>query len=106
MENGISGMPVVDENGAVVGSVSGYDLLALNSTPGKLDSSDGMFPKLGRCDEFNGRKKDMWSYFLETQERLEKAGGQTVGEIMHRATLVPPDMMLVRDEVTPFAPRI
>eukprot|EP00958_Prasinococcus_capsulatus_P001464 scaffold133_cov407-Prasinococcus_capsulatus_cf.AAC.29 len=73
---------------------AGYDLLALDATPGHLDNSDGMFPKLGRCDEFNGRKKDMWSYFLETQEKLEKAGGQTVGEIMHRATLVPPTMPL------------
>mmetsp|Transcript_12917 Transcript_12917/g.47238 ORF Transcript_12917/g.47238 Transcript_12917/m.47238 type:complete len:287 (-) Transcript_12917:1637-2497(-) len=96
VDNNISGMPVVDEEqgGQVVGMLSGYDLLALDATPGHLDNSDGMFPKLGRCDEFNGRKKDMWSYFLETQEKLEKAGGQTVGEIMHRATLVPPTMPL------------
>lgn len=32
----------------VVGVVSGYDLLALDVTPGTLDDSDGFFPPVGR----------------------------------------------------------
>lgn len=36
VEHRISGMPVCDETGRVVGVCSGYDLLALDSTPGKV----------------------------------------------------------------------
>lgn len=45
--NGCSGMPVVDESGKVLGMCSGYDLLALDSTPGKLDKS--YFPQIDTC---------------------------------------------------------
>ena len=32
----------------MLGIVSGYDLLALESTPGRLDDSVGFFPPIGR----------------------------------------------------------
>ena len=35
-----------DGEDTVVGVVSGYDLLALESTPGRIDDSDGWFPQV------------------------------------------------------------
>lgn len=37
-----------DEDNLMLGIVSGYDLLALESTPGRLDDTIGIFPPIGR----------------------------------------------------------
>ena len=38
-----------DEDGLLLGVISGYDLLALESTPGRIDDSVGFFPPVDRC---------------------------------------------------------
>jgi CBS domain-containing protein len=72
----ISGVPVVDDEGKVLGVCSGYDLLALDSTPGRLDKS--CFPPVDTCiDEFGGDRKAMWSNFKQLRQKLNSAGGST-----------------------------
>ena len=47
-----------------------------------------MFPRVGRCDEFNGNVEDMWKQFHALQERMYKTSGTTVSSAMHEATTV------------------
>jgi len=54
-----------------------------------------MFPRVGRCDEYNGNVKEMWSQFHNLQERMSKASGSKVTAAMHDATTCVPDMRLV-----------
>eukprot|EP00475_Leptophrys_vorax_P016180 TRINITY_DN22638_c0_g1_i1.p1 TRINITY_DN22638_c0_g1~~TRINITY_DN22638_c0_g1_i1.p1 ORF type:complete len:251 (+),score=29.90 TRINITY_DN22638_c0_g1_i1:170-922(+) len=68
----ISGMPVVDDDGKVVGVVSDYDLLALDSISGKKKSSEGIFPEAGSS----------WKAFKEIQILLLKNTGSVVGDVM------------------------
>lgn len=91
VENKISGLAVTDASGFVQGILSGYDILSLDYTPGHLDSSDGIFPALGKCDEYGGKKEVMWEEHFETQERMKRANGTTCGEVMHDTTLVTAD---------------
>ena len=92
---GLSGVPVVRSGTMqVVGVVSGYDLLALDYTPGKLDRSSGLFPPLGSCDSFEGKKDLMWQQHFDLQARLAKSTGTRVEDIMHEATLVVQGMKL------------
>ena len=93
VENRISAVPVVDEKGVVLGVVSEYDLMA---RVGKKETTrsvkdDGMFPRVGRCDEFNGNVKQMWNQFHNLQERMYKASGTKVLTAMHEtpATCTP-----------------
>lgn len=65
--------------------VSGLDIIALDKTPGHVDTSDGMFPKIGKCDSYSGDQKLMWSDFLELKEVASRASSTTVGQIMHDA---------------------
>jgi len=70
VEHRITGMPVVDAEGKVVGVVSDYDLLALDmSTP---ESSQSMFPSLDQS----------WQAFRNVQALMSKVEGQTVGDVM------------------------
>ena len=39
---------------------------------------DGMFPKIGRCEEFGGSVKDLWTRFFDLQDRMEKAQVRTL----------------------------
>ena len=79
VEHGLSGVPVTDLDGKVKGVVSGYDLLALDCTPGKLDRS--FFPPVNTCiNEFGGDRKMMWSNFKQLRQNLKKADGKTVQE--------------------------
>ncbi|GJP53349.1 hypothetical protein CLOM_g12508 [Closterium sp. NIES-68] len=68
----ISGMPVVDDANRVVGVVSDYDLLALDSISGKRKERDGIFPQAGSS----------WKAFKEIQLLLMKNAGATVGDVM------------------------
>ena len=80
VEKGISGMPVTDEQNRVIGVCSGYDLLALDSTPGKLDKS--YFPPIDTCiNEFGGDRAMMWSNFKNLRQKLQTANCDTVGQV-------------------------
>ena len=67
---------------------SGYDLLVLDATPGHIDKADGMFPRIGRCEEFGGSLSRMWNAFSEQQEVAQKTGATTAGEVCHEAATV------------------
>jgi hypothetical protein len=80
VDKGISGVPVTDASGLVLGVCSGYDLLALDSTPGKLDKS--YFPPIDTCiNEFGGDRKMMWTNFKQLRSKLKAATGSTVEEV-------------------------
>ncbi|KAK9832629.1 hypothetical protein WJX81_005531 [Elliptochloris bilobata] len=51
VDKGISGLPICSEEGHVLGIVSGYDLLAVDSVPGRMDASldaSHLFPPVRR----------------------------------------------------------
>ena len=60
----------------------------LDATPGHMDKADGMFPKIGRCEEFGGSLSRMWMAFSEQQELIQKTAGSTAGEVCHDAATV------------------
>mmetsp|Transcript_46350 Transcript_46350/g.148519 ORF Transcript_46350/g.148519 Transcript_46350/m.148519 type:complete len:247 (-) Transcript_46350:162-902(-) len=80
----VTGLPVVDEDGVVVGVVSDYDLLALDSISNvqKVTTKElgGMFPAPDQS----------WGTFQELQNLLEKTSGQVVEDVMT------PNPMVVR----------
>lgn len=87
VKKGISGMPVTDDNNHVVGVCSGYDLLALDSTPGKLDKS--YFPPIDKCiNEFGGDRALMWSNFKELRRKLTASNCDTVGQVRAALSLL------------------
>lgn len=81
--------------------------MALDSTPGQLDRSDGFFPQIGTCDrDFQGDQKAMWRSFLSIRRSIDKANAtkvekcnlleltlqeRQVGEAMHDTYLVSKD---------------
>eukprot|EP00210_Caulerpa_lentillifera_P004765 g4549.t1 len=82
----ISSLPVIDETHAVLGVVSAFDILVLDSTPGHIDRSDGYFPPVDKCKtDFGGDRKAMWLAFLNLRKEIEKAQATKVGESMHDA---------------------
>eukprot|EP00246_Nothoceros_aenigmaticus_P000537 TRINITY_DN10804_c0_g1_i1.p1 TRINITY_DN10804_c0_g1~~TRINITY_DN10804_c0_g1_i1.p1 ORF type:complete len:258 (-),score=31.76 TRINITY_DN10804_c0_g1_i1:514-1287(-) len=87
VENRITGMPVVDDNGILIGVVSDYDLLALDSISGKPPTEMGFFPEPGRT----------WKAFKEIQRLLLKTNGITVGEVMTPSPLVVREMTNLED---------
>jgi hypothetical protein len=87
VEHGLSGVPVTSPEGKVLGVVSGYDLLALDCTPGKLDRS--FFPPVNTCiNEFGGDRKMMWSNFKQLRQNLKKADGKTVQEVCNSSSII------------------
>lgn len=75
VESRISGFPVVDDDGKLVGLVSDYDLLALDSISGNgLQLSDGsLFPEVD----------SNWKVFNELQRLLgSKTDGRLVADVM------------------------
>jgi CBS domain-containing protein len=94
VSKGISGVPVTDKDGKLLGEVSGFDIIALDKTPGRVDTTDGMFPKIGRCEEYNGDVGKMWGNFLELQQIAAQANSSTVGQIMNNALSIPQDTTL------------
>merc|ERR1711971_1013401 len=94
VEKRISGLPVADESGHVVGVISGYDLLLLESTPGHIDTSEGLFPPIGRGDEYGGKKELMWNSFNELRNAQARVRGESVGDVMHECTTISQDASL------------
>lgn len=76
VENRITGFPVIDDDWKLVGVVSDYDLLALDSISGT--SRADMFPEVDST----------WKTFNEVQRLLSKIDGKVVGDLMTSAPLV------------------
>eukprot|EP00884_Botryococcus_braunii_P015746 jgi/Botrbrau1/2855/Bobra.0036s0004.2 len=84
VRNDITGLPVVDSEGTVVGVVSDFDLLSLDTISGKMQTL-GIFPNITTD----------WGTFHEVQKLLVKNEGRVVGDVMT------PDPFVVR-ETTDF----
>ncbi|XP_024974453.1 CBS domain-containing protein CBSX1, chloroplastic-like isoform X2 [Cynara cardunculus var. scolymus] len=78
VENRITGFPVIDDDWKLVGVVSDYDLLALDSISGTLRAETDMFPEVDST----------WKTFNEVQRLLSKTDGKVVGDLMTYAPLV------------------
>lgn len=78
VENRITGFPVIDEDWKLVGLVSDYDLLALDSISGTSRSDTSMFPEVDST----------WKTFNEVQNLLSKTNGKLVGDLMTPAPVV------------------
>ncbi|CAN6450974.1 unnamed protein product [Victoria cruziana] len=79
VENRITGFPVIDDDWKLVGVVSDYDLLALDSVSGGCGKCEtNLFPEVGRS----------WKTFHEVQKLLCKTNGKVIGELMTPAPLV------------------
>lgn len=78
VEHRITGFPVIDDNWKLVGLVSDYDLLALDSVSGTGTADAGMFPQVD----------SNWKTFNEVQKLLGKTKGKVVGDLMTPAPLV------------------
>ncbi|XP_009793225.1 CBS domain-containing protein CBSX1, chloroplastic-like [Nicotiana sylvestris] len=78
VERRITGFPVVDDDWKLVGLVSDYDLLALDSISGTGGADANMFPEVG----------SNWKTFNEVQKLISKTKGKVVGDLMTPAPLV------------------
>ncbi|KAI3503069.1 hypothetical protein L1887_31504 [Cichorium endivia] len=78
VENRITGFPVIDDDWKLVGVVSDYDLLALDSISGTGRADTDMFPEVDST----------WKTFNEVQKLLSKTDGKLVGDLMTSAPLV------------------
>ncbi|CAL5326225.1 hypothetical protein CsSME_00005650 [Camellia sinensis var. sinensis] len=78
VEKRITGFPVIDDNWKLVGLVSDYDLLALDSILGVGPTDTSMFPEVN----------SNWKTFNEVQKLLSKTNGQVVGDLMTPAPAV------------------
>ncbi|KAH6772694.1 Cystathionine beta-synthase family protein [Perilla frutescens var. hirtella] len=78
VEKRITGFPVVDEDFKLVGVVSDYDLLALDSISGGGQHETNMFPDVDSS----------WKTFNEIQKLLSKTNGKVIGDLMTPAPLV------------------
>ncbi|KAE8707049.1 CBS domain-containing protein CBSX1 [Hibiscus syriacus] len=77
VEHRITGFPVIDDDWKLVGLVSDYDLLALDSISGPR-TENNLFPEVDST----------WKTFNEVQKLLSKTNGQVVGDLMTPAPLV------------------
>ncbi|XP_021897556.1 CBS domain-containing protein CBSX1, chloroplastic [Carica papaya] len=78
VEHRITGFPVIDDDWKIVGLVSDYDLLALDSISGGGRTDNGMFPEVDST----------WKTFNEVQKLLSKTNGKVVGDLMTPAPVV------------------
>ncbi|KAK4284565.1 hypothetical protein QN277_001382 [Acacia crassicarpa] len=78
VNNRISGLPVIDDDWNLVGVVSDYDLLAIDSISGGSQCETNMFPDVDSS----------WKTFNEIQKLLEKTNGKIVGDLMTPTPLV------------------
>lgn len=78
VEHRITGFPVIDDDWKLVGLVSDYDLLALDSVSGATKADTNMFPEVDST----------WKTFNEVQKLLSKTDGKVVGDLMTPAPLV------------------
>ncbi|GJN06970.1 hypothetical protein PR202_ga24754 [Eleusine coracana subsp. coracana] len=77
VEHRITGFPVIDDDWNLVGVVSDYDLLALDSISGGLAEAD-IFPEVDST----------WKTFRDIQRLLSKTNGKVIGDVMTTAPLV------------------
>ncbi|KAL3147263.1 hypothetical protein ABBQ32_002754 [Trebouxia sp. C0010 RCD-2024] len=77
VEHRITGLPVVDEDGKVVGVVSDYDMLTLDNVSGPMEAA-GMFPTASMD----------WEAFHEVQKMILKNTGKLVSDVMTADPLV------------------
>ncbi|XP_010928346.1 CBS domain-containing protein CBSX1, chloroplastic [Elaeis guineensis] len=78
VEHRITGFPVIDDDWTLVGVVSDYDLLALDSISGSGRNDTSMFPEVDST----------WKTFNEIQKLLSKINGKVIGDVMTPAPLV------------------
>ncbi|KAG2712508.1 hypothetical protein I3843_04G120500 [Carya illinoinensis] len=78
VENRITGFPVIDDDWKLVGLVSDYDLLALDSILGGTPNDTSLFPEVDSS----------WKTFNEIQKLLSKTNGKLVGDLMTPAPVV------------------
>ncbi|EXC17305.1 CBS domain-containing protein CBSX1 [Morus notabilis] len=78
VEKRITGFPVIDDDWKLVGVVSDYDLLALDSISGGGQCDTSLFPNVDSS----------WKTFNEIQRLLSKTNGKVVGDLMTSAPLV------------------
>ncbi|KAL5788272.1 hypothetical protein ACOSP7_005221 [Xanthoceras sorbifolium] len=78
VERRITGFPVIDDDWTLVGVVSDYDLLALDSISGGNQNDINLFPEVNSS----------WKTFNEIQRLLSKTNGKVVGDLMTPAPLV------------------
>lgn len=102
---GISGVPIVDEEMRVLGLVSGYDIICLEASPGRVSEyvdKDALFPEVGLCEKYyGGDLAEMWRGFESIKAVAQKSDAQTVVEIMHDACTIP-DTSTVEDAANSF----
>ncbi|KAJ8572378.1 hypothetical protein K7X08_008889 [Anisodus acutangulus] len=72
VEKRVTGLPVVDDDWKLVGVVSDYDLLALDSISGAGQADTNLFPDVDST----------WKTFNEVQKLLSKTNGKVVGDVM------------------------
>lgn len=77
VEKRVTGFPVIDDDWKLVGVVSDYDLLALDSISGGTQSDTNLFPDVDSS----------WKAFNEIQKLLSKTNGKVVGDLMTPAPL-------------------
>ncbi|KAF2532202.1 hypothetical protein F2Q70_00033468 [Brassica cretica] len=79
VEKKVTGLPVIDDDWSLVGVVSDYDLLALDSISGRSSQNDtNMFPNVDSS----------WKTFNELQKLISKTHGKVVGDLMTPSPLV------------------
>lgn len=79
VEKKVTGLPVIDDDWNLVGVVSDYDLLALDSISGRSSQNDtNMFPNVDSS----------WKTFNELQKLISKTHGKVVGDLMTPSPLV------------------
>ncbi|XP_056160865.1 CBS domain-containing protein CBSX1, chloroplastic-like isoform X2 [Syzygium oleosum] len=78
VEKRITGFPVIDDDWTLVGVVSDYDLLALDSISGGSQGDANIFPDVDSS----------WKAFNRIQRLLSKTHGKVVGDLMTPAPLV------------------
>ncbi|KNA22492.1 hypothetical protein SOVF_032910 [Spinacia oleracea] len=72
VEYRITGLPVINDDWKLVGVVSDYDLLALDSISGTGGAETSMFPEVDST----------WKVFNEIQGLLSKTNGKLVSDVM------------------------
>uniref|UniRef100_A0A1D1YGU0 CBS domain-containing protein CBSX1, chloroplastic n=1 Tax=Anthurium amnicola TaxID=1678845 RepID=A0A1D1YGU0_9ARAE len=78
VEHRITGFPVIDDDWKLVGVVSDYDLLALDSISGSGRNDGDLFPEVDST----------WKTFNEIQKLLSKTNGKVIGDVMTPVPLV------------------
>uniref|UniRef100_A0A0C9SAF0 TSA: Wollemia nobilis Ref_Wollemi_Transcript_3783_1526 transcribed RNA sequence n=1 Tax=Wollemia nobilis TaxID=56998 RepID=A0A0C9SAF0_9CONI len=78
VEHRVTGLPVIDDDWKLVGVVSDYDMLALDSISGAGRTETGFFPEVDST----------WKAFNELRKLLNKTNGKIVAEVMTPSPLV------------------